>query len=111
MSETGNEEQAEQPAKRERYTLPQMLKKQQLGQLDDLTDEETQELLRYTAFRANVDAEIAAYNRISELEQAQMKELADLRAEFTDRIGELERAATVANFHDQLEKLREGIGQ
>ena len=90
----------------ENRTIAEMLKMQAAGEdLAQLNDDETRELLRFTAFNEQTKAEAQALSALNALKEQMETALMNEHLNIIGRLSELERDGIVNNFHEALEKI------
>lgn len=92
---------------REPYTLKEMLDKERRGDLDDLTTDEVREFAAFARFKATTEAEIEASRQLDAMKEQFQAQYSAMRAEFNDKLADIERAGIVNSFMAQLKELDE----
>lgn len=90
--------------------LKKLLEKQARGELDDLTSEEVGELTAFARFSTQVEIETEMSQRIAAEMEAVNSKFRALKAEYEDRLGELERNYIIADYRNELARLHEEFG-
>lgn len=91
--------------------LKKLLEKQARGDLDDLTSEEVGELTAYARFATQVEIETEMSQRIAAEMEAVNAKFRNLKAEYEDRLGEMERKYIISDYRKELAKLHEEFGE
>ena len=87
-------------------SISEMLKMQAAGDdLAELNDEETRELLRFTAFNEQTKAEAQALSALNALKEQMETALMNEHLNIIGRLSELEQSGIVNNFHEALAKI------
>lgn len=110
MSENEKHDEQKETEERENYTLKEIIEKDKRGDLDDLNTEEVREYNRYTAYKATIEAEIAAKNELDIIVNEFRERERDLRQTFNDKLGQIEREGILNSFLADLKQLDEGGG-
>lgn len=90
--------------------LKKLLEKQAKGELDDLTTEEVSELTAYARFSTQVEIETEMSQRIAAEMEAVNAKFRNLKAEYEDRLGEMERNYIISDYRKELARLHEEFG-
>lgn len=90
--------------------LKRLLEKQAKGELDDLTSEEVGELTAFARFSTQVEIETEMSQRIAAEMEAVNAKFRALKAEYEDRLGELERNYIIADYRNELARLNDEFG-
>ena len=90
--------------------LKKLLEKQARGELDDLTSEEVGELTAYARFSTQVEIETEMSQRIAAEMEAVNAKFRDLKAEYEDKLAEMERAYIISDYRNELARLHEEFG-
>ena len=85
--------------------LKKLLAKQKRGELEDLTTEEVNELTAYARFSTQVEIETEMSQRIAAEMEAVNAKFAALKAEYEDRLAELERNYIIEDYKAELNRI------
>ena len=90
--------------------LKKLLEKQAKAELDDLTTEEVSELTAYARFSTQVEIETEMSQRIAAEMEAVNAKFRALKAEYEDRLGEMERNYIIGDYRNEIARLNDEFG-